>query len=645
LNRQFKAEIPVEAGGQEGLVVMLGSEADYRKLGIKRPDFLDSLQAQVANHPTSPGDKIIYITSPDPIYQPSFNLVVKAYMNGGHIVENYFMALDFQKNLTMEVASSKAEEQGDLSAAARDIQGSKEKPQSKPADGATLKDVKRDETEEARREEDIKAALKGDLPVAEPLAYSKEEKQKRLLEEIRASEEDISRKQEKAPEPGLAPESRPEPLVVKSAPVEQVPAKAKSQEPVEYVIKGEDPKPAVAEVKPVPSGAGFRMYKVATGDSLYAVSRKMAVEGLDMDRMVVAVWKDNQKRFIKGNLHGIRTGTELDYQKAAETARSISREEARKIIKDQWEEWKKIRVQFVSPATVAMAGKKPAEPAPAPKKQVEQAKPQAPAPAIVQAVKPDAKPAPAPVPASAPVQAKSKAPAHYGSVLKAVSEWKVSQGPAMEADEIDIISIGDVSDKGLVDVKIARKGVKGSEELTIQLKKESAGFKPLTAMKAVQSPVRPASAEKGKPFTAHVGAFNEKSAAEELSRILRRKGHNAYVIAPSSKGDTLFRVALDRFGNVEESAALLESLRKSGLIKYGRTLNLPYSLRLAGPMSVKDAQAKTAELVSKGVSAYTAPAGDGKAVVLAGAYETEKTAKEAAGQASLKALSPSVVQP
>ena len=649
LNRQFKAEIPVEAGGQEGLVVMLGSEADYRKLGLKRPDFLDSLQAQVANHPTSPGDKIIYITSPDPIYQPSFNLVVKAYMNGGHIVENYFMALDFQKNMSMEIASSKEDDKGDLSAAARDIQGTKEKSQSKPADGASLKDVKRDETEEARREEDIKAALKGDLPVAEPLAYSKEEKQKRLLEEIRASEEDLAKKPETRPEP--APESRPEPLAVNAAPVEQAPAKAKSEEPVEYVIRGEDPKPAVAEVKPVPSGAGFRMYKVATGDSLYAVSRKMAVEGLDMDRMVVAVWKDNQKRFIKGNLHGIRTGTELDYQKAAETARSISREEARKIIKDQWEEWKKIRVQFVSPATVAMAGKKPAEPAPAPQKPAEVAKAQAPAPTPAQAVKPEAKPAPvsatapAPVPAPAPAQAKSKAPAHYGSVLKAVSEWKVSQGPAMEADEIDIISIGEVSDKGLVDVKISRKGAKGSEELTIQLKKESSGFKPLTAMKSVQSPARPASAEKGRPFTAHVGAFNEKGAAEEMARILRKKGHNAYVIAASGKGDALFRVALDRFGSVEESGAFVESLRKSGLIKYGRTLNLPYSLRLAGPMSVKDAQARTAELTSRGVSAYTAPAGDGKAVVLTGAYETEKTAKEAAGHASLKPLSPSVVLP
>lgn len=649
LNRQFKAEIPVEAGGQEGLVVMLGSEADYKKLGLKRPDFLDSLQAQVANHPTSPGDKIIYITSPDPIYQPSFNLVVKAYMNGGHIVENYFMALDFQKNMTMEVASSKGEDQGDLSAAARDIQGTKEKPQPKPGDGAALKDVKRDEMEESRREDDIRAALKGDLPVAEPLAYSKEEKQKRLLDEIRASEEDLSKKQEKAPEPAPVRENPQEPVVVKTVPAEPAPAKAK--EPVEIVIKGEESKPAVAEVKTVPAGAGFRMYKVTTGDSLYAVSRKMAVEGLDMDRMVVAVWKDNQKRFIKGNLHGIRTGTELDYQKAAETARSISREEARKIIKDQWEEWKKIRVKFVSPAAVVLAEKKPVEPTPAPKKQVEQAKAQAPSPAPAQAVKQEPKPAPipaaapVPAPAPAPVQAKSKAPAHYGSVLKAVSEWKVLQGPAMEADEIDILSIGDISDKGLVDVKIARKGVKGSEELTIQLKKESSGFKPLTAMKAIQSPARPASAEKGKPFTAHVGAFNEKSAAEEMSRILRKKGHNAYVIAPSNKGDTLFRVALDRFGNLEESSALLESLRKSGLIKYGRTLNLPYSLRLAGPMSVKDAQSKTAEFVSKGVSAYTAPAGDGKAVVLTGAYETEKTAKEAAGHASLKALSPSVVQP
>ncbi len=651
LTHQFKAEIPVEAGGQEGLVVMLGSEADYRKLGLKRPDFLDSLQTQVANHPASAGDKIIYITSQDPIYQPSFNLVVKAYMNGGHIVENYFLALDFQKNLNMEIASSKEEEKSDLSAAARDIQEmkGKEQPQPKPADGSALKAVKQDEMEETRREEDIRAALRGDLPVAEPLAYSKEEKERKALEEIRASEEEASKpEQNRQPEPPL--ESRREPLALQPAPPAPAPetparepepaqVKAKPAEPVEIVIKGEDAKPAVAEVKTVPSGAGFRMYKVEKGDSLYAVSRKMAVEGLDMDRLVVAVWKENQGRFIKGNLHGIRSGTKLDYENTAETARAMSRDEARKIISDQWEEWKKLRVKFVSPTAVALAEKKPAEPVPAPKKHEEPAKATPPAPA--QAEKPASKPAPSP----APVQAKASAPAHYGSVLKAVSEWKVSQGPALEGDEIDIISIGGVSDKGLVDVRVARKGPNGSEEITIQLKKESSGFKPLTVMKAVPAPASAVSPVKGRPFTAHVGAFREKASAEEMSRILRKKGHNAYVIAASGKGDAVFRVAVDRFDSVETAGRFSETLRKSGLIKYGRTLHLPYSLRLAGPMSVKDAQAKSAELVSKGVSAYTAPAGDGKAVVLTGAYETEKTAKEAAGQAVISGLSPSVIQP
>lgn len=652
LTHQFKAEIPVEAGGQEGLVVMLGSEADYRKLGLKRPDFLDSLQTQVANHPASAGDKIIYITSQDPIYQPSFNLVVKAYMNGGHIVENYFLALDFQKNLNMEIASSKEEEKSDLSAAARDIREmkGKEAPQPKPADGAALTAAKQDEMEETRREEDIRAALRGDLPVAEPLAYSREEKEKRLLEEIKASEEEASKpRKDREPEP--LRETRREPLAFQpippAAPALETPARepepargmAKPAEPVEIVIKGEESKPAVAELKTAPTGAGFRMYKVEKGDSLYAVSRKMAVEGLDMDRLVVAVWKENQGKFIKGNLHGIRSGTRLDYQKTAETALTMSRDEARKIIRDQWEEWKKIRVKFISPAAVVLAEKKPADPVPAPKKHEEPARAQPPAPA--QAEKPASKPAPSP----APVQASASAPAHYGSVLKAVSEWKVAQGPAMEGDEMDIVSIGGVSDKGMVDVKVARKGANGPEEITIQLKKESSGFKPLTVMKAVPAPPRAVSAVKGRPFTAHVGAFRDKASAEEMSRILRKKGHNAYIIAASGKGDAVFRVAVDRFASVEEAGRFLETLRKSGLIKYGRTLHLPYSLRLAGPMSAKNAQAKSAELASKGVSAYTALLEEGKAVVLTGAYETEKTAKEAAGQAGLSGLSPSVIQP
>lgn len=648
LTNQFKSEIPVQTDGQEGLIVMLGSEADYKKLGLKRPDFLDSLQVQMGDHPMSKGDKIIYITSPDPIYQPSFNLVVKAYMNGGHIVENYFLALDFQKNITMEIASSKEEERTDLSAAALDIQKEKQKSAAAPSDGSAIASVKRDEMEAAKREDEIRAALRGELPVAEPLTYSKEQAEKKRLDEIRASEEALA-EQEQAPaktEPVIA--SAKEPLVIQPAPAPApvtaptpppAPVAAKAEEPVEIVIKEE---PAVAEVKPVTSGVRFKMYKVESGDSLYAISRKVGVEELDMDRLVVAVWKENSGKFIKGNLHGIRAGTKLDYEKAVDTARSMSRNEARQIISDQWEEWKKLRVKFVSPAAVAMAQKKPVEPAPAKKEEKKAAKEKpAPAAKVEQTAKPE--PAKTPVAPEAPMSAARKeAAVNYGAILKALAEWKTAQGPSWEGAEMDALHIGEVSAKGLVDVKIAKRGPGGSEEISIQLKKESSGFKPLTAMKSV--PAAPAPASKGKPFTVQVGAFRERADAEEMVKILRKKGHNAYVAVSAGKGDPV-RVTVDRFATAEDAAGFSENLRKSGLVKFGRALRLPYALRLGEPMSSNDANSKVAELASKGVSAYIVSAGDGKASVMTGAYESEKSAREAAKQMSKGGLNPSVTQP
>lgn len=101
LNEGFSAEIPLYVDGQSGLDVSIGNEDDYAKLGIERIKIVDSLS--LALEPVDKDRVIIKLSSSKPINQPSFNLIIKAVQNGGTILENYFLAIDFQKSLSLNL--------------------------------------------------------------------------------------------------------------------------------------------------------------------------------------------------------------------------------------------------------------------------------------------------------------------------------------------------------------------------------------------------------------------------------------------------------------------------------------------------------------------------------------------------------------
>lgn len=94
----FIAEIPVNVDGQSGLQVSIGSEKDYARFGIQRDKAIDNLSLY-----TEPLDKnrvIIKVYATQPINQPSFNLVIRASLSGGSILEKYFVS-DFPKTVSL----------------------------------------------------------------------------------------------------------------------------------------------------------------------------------------------------------------------------------------------------------------------------------------------------------------------------------------------------------------------------------------------------------------------------------------------------------------------------------------------------------------------------------------------------------------
>ncbi|MBI4666771.1 MAG: SPOR domain-containing protein [Nitrospinae bacterium] len=623
-NTLFKAEIPLESAAKpEGLVVAFGSPADYSKLGLKRPDFLDNLSLQVADHPAAKGQKIIYITSADPIYQPSFNLIIKAFINGGQILENYFIAIDFQKNLALEASSSKEQEQEDMQAVAREMGG-------QPRSGEVparqdIADMKKEEEHLSKDEMAVRSALRGEQPkVAQPMAPSSDDKA--TLEAIRASEADA----EQGPAPVMTAET---PVITASSQEPEAsapPAPSKSAgEPVEIVIHGDEtfvnsePAPAPKQAMRAPVSApgatparivGEGAYKVKHGDTLYAVTRKMT-GGQDADRLIVALWRSNKKLFAHGNLHGIKKGAVLDWALAEEMADSISANEARKIVRQQWAAWEKLTVKVSAPPAIV---------APPVKEQV--------AKKVEPRVTPVPVPAPAPVAQPAPAPAKVVTP--QMSWFKALAEWKARNG--VKGGDIEIVSVKVVDEKtGRVEAKVVRKTANGPKESTVTMEKGKTGYKVSgeTAIPAPKSkPVAKdkAAVSKNKPFTLHVATFRDKGQAISLVKILRDKGVNAFeMTGPDGSGGTVSRVAVDRFKSAGEAVALAGKLSGQGIARSGRALKLPYSVLVNAPAPVAEARAKAAQLAASGVSAYVVADGD-KAAVYSGAYLTEQEAAAAA---------------
>ena len=103
---KFNASFEINLDFDGPVEVGLGDVIDYNKLGLDRQDIIDALVAD----PVPPGGglrKTVQIRSNSPLFFPSFNLVVWATHNGGTLLENFLVTVDFQQSLALNVRGNK----------------------------------------------------------------------------------------------------------------------------------------------------------------------------------------------------------------------------------------------------------------------------------------------------------------------------------------------------------------------------------------------------------------------------------------------------------------------------------------------------------------------------------------------------------
>ncbi len=106
------------------------------------------------------------------------------------------------------------------------------------------------------------------------------------------------------------------------------------------------------------AGKGDTYGPVKRGDTLAKIANEMKSDGVSLDQMLVALFRENKQAFGKNNMNVLKTGQILRIPSAAEIAK-IAREEATKEVRVQVADWKGYREQIAGAVAAA-----PAKPAP-----------------------------------------------------------------------------------------------------------------------------------------------------------------------------------------------------------------------------------------------------------------------------------------
>ncbi len=301
LGAPLRAEIEVvslQQGEGDTLSVKLASAAAFRQASVELNGAL--LAVKFAIERRSSGEYFVVLTSTQPINEPFIDMLVEFGWSSGRLVREYTFLLDPPEYKVP-------------------VQQAEQVRQAAPA-----------------------------LPIAPAQAVAPTE----------APQAPAQARPEAPPLPAEAPQvpvqTQPEiPLQPLPAEAPQVPAQVQVEAPqVSAEIQAEAPQaqPLPAESPPAqvqpevaaPVAEPGTTYEVRRGDTLVKIAKRNRVEGVTLQRMLVALLRANQSAFIRDNMNLLRAGKILDIPDK-DAAASVSADDARRIVAAQSTEFVEYR--------------------------------------------------------------------------------------------------------------------------------------------------------------------------------------------------------------------------------------------------------------------------------------------------------------
>jgi hypothetical protein len=276
---------------------------------LVRPSLLNSL---ILEKPTvTPGlKKVIHISSQYPLFFPSFNLVILAKHNGGTLLENYLVTVDFQKGLAINVLGKK-NKKSSPSPKNTKIESPIEKGKALQLDLALSK------------QKEVIVPLKPQIKSNSSPSISFNKKVVAVAPTTTAVTNHLPSRRMLSGAIWAVPKrvAIPSHHIQDFSPLEEVVEKQKGSED----LQSED------------------TVVLKKGEGLFAVARKMKIKEIHLAQTVVALWIKNIDKFVYGNINGIQPDTLLDKSGIEKLAVKIDLQTVKSVLNGQLHEWKLIK--------------------------------------------------------------------------------------------------------------------------------------------------------------------------------------------------------------------------------------------------------------------------------------------------------------
>ena len=574
-NKKFTAIIPIFLGEDEGeLKLEVGRPRDYELMQLPRPGLIDKLELAIAPNPENPAEKMIIITSPEPIQKPSFNLIIRLSAGGGTILENYFLAVDFRKSLTLEL----------------------------PKEAKVKKEVK--------GRPDVKAQEMEAPPPEEPTftpSVTKENRVARKLDELKTRMAEsksavVAAKTQKAAPP------KPPALVketILEAPAPDTVTEVSAVELREFIT--------------VSSNPAENRHDVRRRESLYLIAKKLGAAEKDLPRVVVALYLANRSAFIGGNIHLLKVGAKLNYDKVNEIASKLTRFDSSAFI----ERHDRLRQTRLTKAPIAI---------------------------------------------EMPVDGQVSAQEIYAFLENWKKEWMEKNLDAFAANYAESFRDSRGNNRSeflgkraqftkshnnikllIENINIVRSGPVITLYFSQWFRSDSynsVGLKQLRVMqsagglKIVYEEYTPRRASPGKHgWTVHLASYQGKATTAERIDRLRKLGFRAFEASSyKTGGEKWYRLMVGRLATRSQAIRMAKELKKAGEI-YTNIVRLPFALEVSVYDNHNESVAAAAKLRKEGLSPYlletVKPGGNARYHLYLGAFakkaEAVKTMDRLAG--------------
>jgi len=389
--------------------------------------------------------------------------------------------------------------------------------------------------------------------------------------------------------------------------------------------KEELPSPPVTKVSPKPEpitepSESKKYGPLTSGASLKKIADALNFDPSESDRVAVALWRDNKDKFINGNIHGLKSGVELEIGNLENRMQELDNREARQIIQSHWQEWK-----LIQPTSGPVVDKVPGQASKALLAQADQGELKNKIASIMGEWKDSWE--------------KEDLDRHMALFYKP-PDGRASQGTGSSYDYwrrfkkmmfvrhdealIDIqnldITIRDNKIIAKFDQSFESNRMKSFGRKTIEFIPVGSEWKILrekfvveefldkekTSSTVTRTPVRKAlrAPKEGKaPIVIHASTQVNFSSSTDLVDELRLIGFNAY-FSPTFVTETkkIYRIFVGRFSEWRPAEELTRSLKKIDMTRNAVAMRFPYVLQAGKHLTREDAEKQIKELRAKGLS-------------------------------------------